>query len=207
MKPTCMWPSNRDIECTSTDKAFPCATCPGPQSINPTEDTMESNEIGATSGETSITENQVDAQTPPAVGPADAQVPDGEVVINAEIEVTVAAGAPEAGMIPDNELKCAAPEPIEMAAADLAEPPQIDDLDAGAADIVEEEDPPVSARKLAEHIEAAPPNVTLPESVLAAGTEIVIERAGVFTFKLPGRPWMTGKGRTLYGAMLDARLI
>jgi hypothetical protein len=102
------------------------------------------------------------------------------------------------------------PEPnIEMAASDIPAPVEIpaaiDDTDAPAVE--DEDDRDVGAKELAAHIETAPANFKLPEDFLPPGTEIVVEQKGHFIFKLPGQPMHNGRGRTIYGAMVNAGLL
>lgn len=70
------------------------------------------------------------------------------------------------------------------------------------------ETPAADAKELAQALETqAPADFELPEKFLPVGTDIHIEQKGTLLFKLPGQLPVIGRGRTIYGAMLDAGLI
>lgn len=96
----------------------------------------------------------------------------------------------------------------EMAASEIPAPVDIEQFDDEIdSQIVDEDNRPVTARELGEHFEKAPSHVQLPENFLPPGTDIHVEVKGQFVFKLPGQAPLVGRGRTIYGAMVNAGIL
>lgn len=84
-------------------------------------------------------------------------------------------------------------------------------VDAAVAHAVDEvlAGPPVekiTGAVVARDFAGAPDHVEFPEETLPLDTEIVKTPSG-FLFKIPGRTWVTGHGRSLAAALIDAHLI
>lgn len=185
-------------------------------SISPTPEDIMETQIGATAGEPAITSDAVAAQPTPGVVAADALLTDAETI-----------DIPDFSKPEDFGIDLAAPPTVgaegaesesEIAAQPDVELPFQENGGAGEAggllntadldgDDELEEDGPVSALLIAQHIEVAPENITLPETCLPIGTEIVREAHDIWHFKLPGRQTIVARGRTLYGAMVDAGIV
>lgn len=90
----------------------------------------------------------------------------------------------------------------EIEAAALSEPPTCDAEDESAS----EDHAHHAAAVVAKHLESAPAHIEIPETKLPVGTVIEKTPTG-FKFVVPERGAIHGHGRSVGGAMLDAKLI